>query len=177
MSHLRFAVRIATLCLASFLFGTGFALATDNYVYGSDEYVTITDGISPNGRWAITAHGEGDYGYNNFHIFLTNALTGKTVGPLEQIADILDTGAGAYCALWAKDSQQVTIFWRYDRHEPLQEITFRVRKNRAFLMDGPKNVDKAYAWYWENHCGYIWPTLRTFGTPLPREKNPYYSGH
>jgi len=157
-----------------FLLGLTGALATDNYDYGPDEYVTITDGISPDGKYAITAHGEGDLGYKNFHIFLTNAKTGREIGPLEQISEILDTGAGSYCAIWSKNSKQVTVFWRYSRHEPLQEIIFKIAKNRAFLVQGPMNVDKAYEWYWENHCGYSWPSPRIFGKPLPRDENPYW---
>ena len=164
--------KIAALFFLCDLLGSKSLLATDCYSYGPDEYVTITDGISPDGKYAITAHGTGDDGYDHFHIYLTNAVTGKKIGPLEQIAEILDTGAGAYCAIWSKDSQKATIFWRYDRHSPLQEVTFRIAKNRAFLIDGPRNVDKAYEWYWEEHCGYAQPSLRTFGVPLPPDKIP-----
>ena len=82
------------VALLAAIFITTFAFATDNYEYGQDEYVTIVKGLSPNGSFAITAHGEGEYGYERFHIYLTDARTGKNIGPLEEIAKILDTGAG-----------------------------------------------------------------------------------
>jgi hypothetical protein len=56
------------------------ALATSNYEYGPDEYVTVSNGISPDAKFAITAHGEGEYGDDNFHIYLTDAVTGKKIG-------------------------------------------------------------------------------------------------
>jgi hypothetical protein len=141
-------------------------LATSNYNYGVDEYVTIIDGLSPDGKHAITAHGEGDLGYQNFHIFLTNAVTGKKVGPLEEIVETLDTGAESFCALWSKDSQRVTIFYRVSRHEPIKEVSYRLARARAFVIKGPADVDEDYAWYWSNRCSYAHRSGKTFGTPL-----------
>src|SRR4051794_8436153 len=69
------------------------SIGTSNYEYGRDEYATIAKGISPDGRFAITAHGEGEDGYENFHLYLTDAHTGRHIGPLEEIAKILDTDA------------------------------------------------------------------------------------
>ncbi|HMF80891.1 MAG TPA: hypothetical protein VK562_05760 [Candidatus Acidoferrum sp.] len=45
------------LLLLALLLPFGLARATSNYEYGPDEYVTIANGISPDGRYAITAHG------------------------------------------------------------------------------------------------------------------------
>ena len=50
--------------------------ATSNYEYGPDEYVTVSNGISPDGKFAVTAHGGGELGYDNFHLYLTDAVTG-----------------------------------------------------------------------------------------------------
>ena len=104
------------LYIWSILVSAASAVATSNYNYGRDEYVTIANGISPDGKYAITAHGEGDLGYDNFHIFLTDTETGKKIGPLEEIVKTLDTGAGAFCAQWSQDSQKVVIVYRIDRH-------------------------------------------------------------
>src|SRR5712664_244625 len=82
------------------------ALATSNYEYGPDEYVTVSNGISPDGKFAITAHGRGGLGYDDFQLYLTDAITGKKIGPLEEITETLDTGADAFAARWSKDSQQ-----------------------------------------------------------------------
>jgi len=142
--------------------------ATDNYEYGPTEYVTITDGISPDGKYAITAHGEGEYGYDHFHLFLTDARTGKKIGPLEEIHETLDTGAASFCTLWSKDSEKVSIFYRISRQEPIQVISYRIRSNRAFLIKGPSNVETDYAWYWSQHCSYAHQKGKTFGKPLPK---------
>src|SRR3954466_7573763 len=90
-------------------------LATWNYEYGPDEYVTVANGISPDGKIAITAHGSGELGDENFHLCLTDAGTGKKIGPLEEIQEFLDTGAGAFGAQWSSDGQQVTLVWRVGR--------------------------------------------------------------
>src|SRR5436853_6136974 len=93
--------------------------ATSNYEYGPDEYVTITKGISPDGKIAITAHGSGELGDENFHLYLTDARTGKKIGPLEEIQYFLNTAANKYAAQWSSDGQQVTIVWLLDRPQPL----------------------------------------------------------
>jgi hypothetical protein len=83
--------------------------ATWNYEYGPDEYVTVANGISPDGKIAITAHGSGELGDENFHLYLTDAGTGKKIGPLEEIKEFLDTAGNAFAAQWSSDGQQVTI--------------------------------------------------------------------
>jgi hypothetical protein len=45
------------LFVSAVVIPTTFALATSNYEYGPDEYVTVANGISPDERHAITAHG------------------------------------------------------------------------------------------------------------------------
>jgi hypothetical protein len=157
-----------SIVLCVLALGTISVWATDNYEYGPTEYVTIMDGTSPNGKYAITAHGEGEYGYDNFHIFLTDAGTGKKIGPLEEIGETLDTGAASFCALWSKNSEQVSIFYRVSRQEPIKEISYRIGRGRAFLIKGPFDVETDYAWYWSQHCSYAHQTGKTFGKPLPR---------
>ncbi len=143
------------------------ATATSNHEYGPDEYVTIAKGISPNGEYAITAHGTGDLGYDNFHLYLTDALTGKTIGPLEEIVETLDTGADAFSAKWAKDSQQVIIIYRVDRHAPLKAVCYRITNGRAHRINGPFNVttDELIA-YWQNQSSQSKPSQKIFGLPV-----------
>jgi hypothetical protein len=58
--------------------------------YRTDEYVTVNAGLSPDGKFAITAHGSSDYdGYHGFHLYLTDAITGKKIGVLNGIVDSL----------------------------------------------------------------------------------------
>ena len=60
------------------------AFATSNYEYQPGEFVTIVNGESPDGRYAIATHGEGDLGYDHWHVYLMDAQSGKKIGPLEE---------------------------------------------------------------------------------------------
>ncbi len=51
-----------TLTFALVFLPAAFACATFNYDYGADEYVTVSEGLSPEGKYAITAHGDDDLG-------------------------------------------------------------------------------------------------------------------
>ena len=114
------------------VFAVTVALGTSNYNYGADEYVTTIKGTSPDGHYAITAHGGGDLGYDHFHIFLTNAITGRKIGPLEEITGTLDTGADAFCARWSEDSQSVLIIYRIDRHAPLKAVSYHIGNAKGY---------------------------------------------
>jgi hypothetical protein len=149
-----------------FVLSTALVLATSNYEYGRDEYVTVSNGISPDGKWAITAHGSGDLGYDNFHLYLTDAVTGKNIGPLEEIKETLDTGADAFAAKRSKNSQQVTIVYRVDRHGPLKVISYRIGGRRAQRIKGPSDVkSEELIKYWQifGSRGSVSPNI--FGTP------------
>lgn len=110
--------------------------ATSNYNYKPGEYVVITDGLSPDGKYSVATHGDGDMGYTNFHVYLMNAKTRKKIGPLEEIKDNLDTGADAFHASWSADSHQVLIRYRIERHVSLV-VQYRIDKGRAFRLRGP----------------------------------------
>jgi hypothetical protein len=157
----------ALLLLCAMLLPATLAQATSNYQYGPDEYVTVAKGISPNGKYAITAHGEGEYGYDNFHIFLTDAVSGKKIGHLEEIVDTLDTGADAFAAKWSKDSQQVIIIYRVDRHAPLKAVSYGITNGRARRIKGPFDVrSDELLMYWQKQSSESKPTEKTFGTPI-----------
>ena len=150
------------LCATLIAFTT--VLATSNYQYGPNEYVTVAKGISPDKKFAITAHGEGELGDENFHIYLTDAVTGKKIGPLTEIVDALDTGAGAFAAKWAEDSHEVTIVYRIDRHEPLKAVTYQINERRARPSKGPFDVksDELNS-YWQKNCSDPKPSEKVFG--------------
>jgi regulation of enolase protein 1 (concanavalin A-like superfamily) len=143
------------------------AFATSNYDYGADEYVAINNGISPNRQLAITAHGEGDLGYRNFHLFLFDAITGRKIGPLEEIVGTLDTGATAFAARWAKDSSEVQIIYRVDRHVPQKVMAYRLAKGRAIPVT--KEPIDVKPWDYDAPLVKFWRESKspnkTFGTP------------
>ena len=146
--------------------------ATWNYEYGPDEYVTVAEGISPDGKIAITAHGSGELGDEHFHLYLTDAGTGKKIGPLEEITEFLDTAGNAFAAQWSSDGQQVTIVWRVDRHEPLKAISYRITGRRAQKIKGPFNVkdgDALEKFFIKECVGDGKPSPKIFGTPLKHD--------
>ena len=151
------------LLLAATLSLSTLARATDNYEYGPNEYVTVAQGLSPDGKYAITTHGEGDLGYDYFHVYLTDARTGQKVGPLEEIKDVLDTGAGAYAARWTPDSSAVTIIWRVSRQAPVFSITYRVQNRRAIPQTKAPVDGEKFGDYWSKNCSDDRPTPRRFG--------------
>ena len=152
---------------AALILGAASVFATDNYEYGPDEYVTISNGISPDHKLAITAHGTGEMGDENFHLYLFDAAAEKKIGPLDEIDEVLDTGAGSFAAKWAKDSAQATIVYRVDRHAPLKSITYRFTKGHAVsTTKKPVDVkDAALIKFWQDHCSDSKPSEKTFGTP------------
>lgn len=127
---------VIALCAAA----VAAVFATSNREYGPNEYVTIDGGLSPDRKHSIAAHGGGELGYGNFHIYLMNAVTGKKIGPLEEIKDNLDTEADAFYAKWSPNSKEVTIRYRVDRHEAL-EVRYRIDNGRAYLIKGPSKSD------------------------------------
>ncbi len=110
--------------------------ATSNYQYKPDEYVVVSAGRSPSGQYSIAAHGEGELGIDNFHLYLMNAQTGKVISVLEEVKDPLDTGAEAFHAKWSADSRQVTITYRVDRRESVM-VRYRIDNGRVALVSGP----------------------------------------
>jgi hypothetical protein len=117
------------------------AFATSNREYGPNEYAVVDGGLSPDRKYSIAAHGGGELGYDNFHIYLMNAVAGKKIGPLEEIKDTLDTGADAFYAKWSPNSTEVIIRYRIDRREFL-EVRYRIAKGRAYLLKGPSKVGR-----------------------------------
>ena len=170
--HLRFSTPrtgpliALALLLCTLVLPATIVQATSSYDYGADEFVTIQNGLSPDHNYAITAHGGSDKREERFHIYLTDAVTGKKIGPLEEIGEFLDTGADAYCAKWSKASDEVTIIYRIDRHEPLKVYTYHIAKRRAALLKGPVDATKEQTAYWGKQCSQGESTGKVFGTPL-----------
>lgn len=112
------------------------AQATSNYAYAKDEYVTVTNGAAPDHRYAIAAHGGGELGDVDFHLYLMAEPGHRVIGPLEEVKDILDTGPTAYAAEWSADSRHVALLYRSDRHITAMNL-YRVEHGRAYPIFGP----------------------------------------
>jgi len=157
--------------LASLLFlPASFVCATSNYEYGEDEYVTVTTGISPDEKFAITAHGNGELGDEDFHLYLTDATTGKNLETLKEVEETLDTGADAFAAKWSKDSQQVAIVYRVDRRE-LKAVVYRIADGHAKCLKAPYEVAEKdeLAKYFGTHTSDPPPSPKIFGTSLKHD--------
>jgi hypothetical protein len=101
--------------LAALLLLTHPTLATDNHTYRDGEYAIISGGTSPDGRWSIAAHGEGEYGYDRFDLFLLREPAHEKVAPL-RTGGGRDTAPLSLAALWAPDSSHVAVLYRIDLH-------------------------------------------------------------
>lgn len=136
MKKLLLTFALAGVVVGSFLPS---ARATSNYAYQPGEYVVIVDGRSPDGRYTIAAHGDGEDGYDNFHLYLMDAQTDSKIGPLEEVNETLDTGGDAFYAHWSADSRQVSITYRVERHVAVM-IRYRIANRRAYRLSGPTRV-------------------------------------
>jgi hypothetical protein len=144
------------LVLLTLMLSSGVSLGTSNYEYAPDEYVTVARGISPDGKFAIAAHGTGYLGYDNFHLYLIAAITGKNLGSLKEIVDMRDTSADAFSAKWSLDSRQVTIIYRVGR--PLKAVTYRIERRRAYRIKGPFDVkSEELMSYWQSDSSHSSP--------------------
>jgi len=112
------------------------AQATSNYAYAKGEYVTVTNGTAPNHQYAVVAHGSGELGDVDFHLYLVAEPGHRVIGPLEEVKDILDTGPTAYTAHWSADSGHVALLYRSDRHIAAMNL-YRIERGRAYPISGP----------------------------------------
>lgn len=139
MKILAFASLAVLACLAASPAG-----ATSSYQYGKDEYVVIEDGLAPNKRLSIAAHGSGEFGDEDFHVWLMAEPAHKRLAVLDDMTcpddgvsrACLDSGANAYNAVWAPDSRHVAVSYRTNRHM-LQLNVYAIEGRRAVLLRGP----------------------------------------
>ena len=116
--------------------------ATLNYEYRPGEYALIEGGMAPDQSYAIAAHGSGSLGDEDFHIYLMAEPEHRKIGVLEEIKDILDTGPGAYRAVWSPGSRFVAISYRSERHVVIFNL-YRIGAKRAYPIAGPPLTAKA----------------------------------
>lgn len=111
--------------------------ATSNYAYGKHEYALIHGGRSPDGRYSIASHGEGELGDENFHVYLMAEPRHRKLVALPDIGeDVLDSSPVAYWAAWSKDSRHVAVSHRVNRHM-MQTKLYRIEGAQARRITGP----------------------------------------
>jgi hypothetical protein len=134
---LRLRLRLPIL-VALLVLGLAPARATDTHDYGRDEYAIIHNGMAPNKRLSLAAHGDGDGGSDNFHIWLMSEPAHRRIVALDNIGsdNNLDTGPNAYHAVWAPTSRYVVVNFRGDRHV-LEANLYSIENSGARLISGP----------------------------------------
>jgi hypothetical protein len=158
------------------------AAATDNHAYKPDEYAVISGGRSPDGHWDVVAHGEGEYGDDNFDLYLIDESAHGTPIPLH-ISDYLDTAPLSLVALWAPDSAHVAILNRIDRHV-LSLHLFGIADGKVQSIDVPllskfvgeryfnsgvnyEVLGRLYRFSWEKPDRFALEEWDTFDAPKP----------
>ena len=128
----------ALLALWSLVAFAPLADATSDYPYKPGEYVTVKNGKSPDGIYAIASHGPAENENGEFRVYLMDAKANKAIGPLLEITDgsWQDTAPLAYHANWTADSHFVTISYRSDRHT-ISLIKYKIENRRATRVRGP----------------------------------------
>jgi hypothetical protein len=119
------------------------ARATLEHKYARGEYAIIRDGLSPDGKKSLAAHGDGESGDDNFHVWLMAEPAHRRIAALDDIGsdNNLDSGADAYHASWSKDSREVAVAFRTSRHE-VQFNLYGIEGRRAHLIAGPSLFKK-----------------------------------
>ena len=75
-----------------FIFAAPIALAaapvraTSEHDYSSGEYAIIRDGLSPDRLMSLAAHGDGEGGHGNFHVWLMAEPAHRKIMMLDDIA-------------------------------------------------------------------------------------------
>jgi hypothetical protein len=136
--------RVLTSLIAGASLVLGPARATSTYHYGKDEFVIISDGLAPSKHLSIAAHGGGEDGDENFHVWLMAEPAHKRLAVLENMTctdhgasdACLDSGADAYNAVWSPDSRHVAVSFRTNRHM-LRLNIYTIEGRRAVLVSGP----------------------------------------
>lgn len=119
------------------------AAASSNHEYAADEFAPITDAVSPDGRFAVVAHGEGDLGIDKFALHLARRPGDRPIAVLPGSDEtFLDTAPEAFRAIWAPDSRHVAVDFRADRHERAT-VLWSVAGGRAARVTGPDLFEKA----------------------------------
>ncbi len=128
-------LRLLAISFAAMLAGSP-ARATSVYEYAKGEDVVIEGGMAPNGHLSLASHGEGEFGSDNFYVYLMAEPAHRRITALDGITHNLDSGPAAFRAAWAPDSRHVSIAYRIERHVTVISL-YRIERSRAIEIVGP----------------------------------------
>lgn len=111
------------------------ARATSVYEYAKGEYAVIDGGTAPNKQLSLAAHGQGEFGSDDFHVYLMAEPAHRKIRTLDGIINNLDSGPTAFHAEWAPDSRHVAVAYRIERHVTIN-LLYRIERDRAIGIDG-----------------------------------------
>ncbi|SFJ99591.1 hypothetical protein [Bradyrhizobium sp. cf659] len=136
--HILMPFRRAILALALTLAALSPAFATAEHQYAKGEYAIITGGRAPSGKLSIAAHGEGEFGNDDFHLYLMAEPGHRRLAVLDDVSsdNILDTAPDAFHAAWSQDSRTVAVSFRSERHIVTLNL-YAIDGRRARLVDAP----------------------------------------
>ena len=131
-------LRRALLALALTLSVFSPAHATAEHDYAKGEYAIIDGGQAPSGKLSVAAHGSGEGGRDNFHVYLMAEPGHRRLAALDDISsdNNLDTAPGAYRAAWSPDSRYVAVSFRSERHILTLNI-YAIEGRSARLIETP----------------------------------------
>lgn len=92
--------------------------------------------MAPNGHLSLASHGEGEFGSDNFYVYLMAEPAHRRITALDGITNNLDSGPAAFRAAWAPDSRHVSIAYRIERHVTAISL-YRIERSRAIEIVGP----------------------------------------
>jgi hypothetical protein len=136
---MRTRAAILTTCAAVALASAHIpARATSLYDYKAHEYRIVHDGLAPDKRLSISAHGGRVDGYKGFHLYLMAEPSHRKIAVLDSIGpdNILDTGAEMYHAVGSPDSRHVAVIYRLS-HQNLAMLLYEIRGRRLAMLPAP----------------------------------------
>jgi hypothetical protein len=112
--------------------------ATSNHEYAGGEYAVIRAGLAPDKTMALAAHGEGELGDGDFHVWLMSEPGHRPIMALPDIGsdNNLDTAPDAYHAFWSADARHVAVAFRTSRHEVALNL-YSIERGRARRLRVP----------------------------------------
>lgn len=121
-----------------FLLAAAPALATAEHQYAKGEYAVIQGGRAPNGKLSVAAHGAGEFGNDDFHVYLMAEPGHRRLAVLANISqdNNLDTAPDAYDASWSPDSRYLAVSFRSERHIMTLNL-YAIDGGRARLIEVP----------------------------------------